>query len=76
MSTPNRMQKHWPAMADFLQREWPLLTQVDLEDIDGEYDRLIHKIRRIYGGGAEIQMEGKIKTKIQRKLNELEDLSY
>lgn len=69
------MQRHWPAMVAFLQKEWPLLTSVDFEDIDGEYDRLIHKIRRIYGGGAEIQMEGEIKTKIQDHLNALEGIN-
>ncbi len=46
--------------------------EVDLEEIDGEYDRLIHKVGELYGGGAEIQTEAGIKGKIQRFLNELE----
>jgi hypothetical protein len=74
MSIPNRMQKHWPAMIEFLKKEWPLLTEADFDDIDGEYDRLILKIKEIYGGGSEIQMEGKIKSKIQSHLNDLEGL--
>ena len=56
----------------FLRREWPLLTEVDLEQIDGEYDRLIHKVKELYDGGDEIQIEAAIKGKLQRFLNRLE----
>ena len=71
-TTPNRMQRHWDAVKPFLQKEWPKLMEVDLEEIDGEYDRLIHKVGELYGGGAEIQTEAGIKGKIQRFLNDLE----
>ena len=71
---PNRMQRHWENVQRFLKREWPELTDVDLEEIDGEYDRLIHKVKDLYGGGDEIQQEAVIKGKIQRYLNELESL--
>ena len=69
---PNRMQRHWGPVKFLLQREWPLLTDVDLEEIDGEYDRLIHKIRELYGGPTEITQEAAIKGKIQGYLNDLE----
>lgn len=68
------MQKHWSAVQQFLRREWPRLSDVDLEEIDGEYDRLIHKLKVLYRGGAEIQMEAGIKGKVQEFLNELENL--
>jgi hypothetical protein len=70
--TQNRMQKHWNAAQTFIKREWPRLTEVDLEEIDGEYDRLIHKVKELYNGGAEIQIEAGIKDKMQRFLNGLE----
>ena len=68
---PNRMQRHWEETKQFLKREWPCLTDVDLDEIDGEYDRLIHKIHELYDGD-EIQIEADIKGKIQRFLNLLE----
>ncbi len=71
---PNRMQRHWSETRNFLQREWPRLTDVDLDEIDGEYDRLIHRIRQLYRAGDEIQIEGGIKTKIQRFLNGLDNI--
>lgn len=72
MNTPNRMQAHWPAVKSYLKREWPKLTDVDLEQIDGEYDRLIRKVKELYGGSVEIQQEAGIKGKLQRFLNDLE----
>ncbi len=75
-TTPNRMQKHWSVVKGFLRREWPRLTDVDLEEIDGEYDRLIHKVKELYDGGEEIQQEAAIKTKIQAYLNDLEQTTF
>jgi hypothetical protein len=66
------MQKHWDAAKVYLKREWPRLTEVDLEEIDGEYDLLIHKVNELYGLGDEIQIEAGIKDRLQRFLNELE----
>ncbi|MBI2982272.1 MAG: hypothetical protein HYY44_08305, partial [Deltaproteobacteria bacterium] len=50
------------------KQEWPSLTEVDLEEIDGEYDRLIHKIKEIYRGPDEITQEAAIKGKIKNFL--------
>jgi len=75
MNTPNRMQQHWGVVQNFLRREWPKLSDVDLEEIDGEYDRLIHKVKELYGGGDEIQLEAGIKTKLQAYLNDLEKIA-
>jgi uncharacterized protein YjbJ (UPF0337 family) len=70
--TPNRMQRHWDIVKPYLKREWPKLTDVDLEQIDGEYDRLIGKVRELYRTGDEIQIEAGIKGRLQRFLNDLE----
>lgn len=51
------------------------MTDVDLEEINGEYDRLIHKVKELYGGGDAIQQEAAIKGKIQRFLNDIETIS-
>ena len=65
-TTPNRMQGRWPEVRKFLQREWSRLTETDLDEIDGEYDRLIRKVREVYGGPGEITQEAPIKGKLQR----------
>ena len=69
---PNRMQLHWSEVRTFLKREWPRLAEVDLEEIDGEYDRLIAKLKDLYGGPVEIMQEAAVKGKIQGYLNDLE----
>ena len=71
-TTPNRMQRYWTPVRAYLKREWPKFTEVDLEDIDGEYDRLIHKVKELYAGPDEVTQEAAIKGKLQRFLNELE----
>ncbi|MBI2067201.1 MAG: hypothetical protein HYW02_00205 [Deltaproteobacteria bacterium] len=63
------MQEHWEEVRAFLKREWIHLTEVDLDEIDGEYDRLIRKIKEIYKGADEITQEAAIKSKLQRFLN-------
>jgi uncharacterized protein YjbJ (UPF0337 family) len=73
-TTPNRMQSHWQKVRHFLKTEWPKLTETDLDEIDGEYDRLIHKVKKIYRTGDEIQIEAGIKGKIQLFLNHLDNL--
>lgn len=71
-TTANRMQSHWDETRAFLKRNWPKLTEVDLDEIDGEYDRLVLKIQDLYGGAAPITQEAPIKKKIQDFLNGLE----
>ncbi len=71
-TTPNRMQIYWKEVVPFLRQQWPRLTDVDLEEIDGEYDRLISKIKELYDGRVEIMQEAATKGKVQRFLNDLE----
>lgn len=65
---PNRMQEQWGSVRGYLKRQWPKLTEVDLDQIDGEYDRLIHKIKGLYGGPDEITQEAAIKGNILKFL--------
>ncbi len=74
-TTPNRMQEHWETVRPFLQREWPRLTEADLDEVAGQYDRLIHKIKRLYHGGEEIMLEAAIKSKLQRFFNQVEKIN-
>ncbi len=70
----NRMQHHWVEAKSFLKRQWPRLTDVDLEEIDGEYDRLIIKIKDLYQGPTEITQEAGIKDKLQKFFNQIESI--
>lgn len=68
-TTPNRLEQHWEEAKLFLRQEWPRLSEVDLEEIQGQYDRLIGKIRELYGGNVEIMQEAAIKGKLQLFFN-------
>ena len=69
----NRMQSHWDEARSFLQREWPHLTDADLDAIQGRYDFLISRIKSVYGGADPITQEAAIKGKLQNFLNTLEE---
>ena len=66
------MQEYWEKARPFLKREWPLLTEVDLDEIGGQYDRLITKLYEIYRGRVEIMKEAAVKGKLQKFLNDCE----
>ncbi|MBI1909822.1 MAG: hypothetical protein HYS22_06600 [Deltaproteobacteria bacterium] len=70
-TTPNRLQTDWESVQRFVKTEWPLLTDFDLKEIDGEYDRLVLKIKELYHGPAWITQEAGIKDKLQNFLNSL-----
>ena len=72
--TPNRIEKNWDAVVPFLKRTWTKLTDVDIEEVDGRYDRLIDKIKDIYGGNIQIMQEAHIKQTLQTFLNDLEKI--
>ncbi|OGQ57062.1 MAG: hypothetical protein A3I75_04790 [Deltaproteobacteria bacterium RIFCSPLOWO2_02_FULL_50_16] len=63
-TTPNFMEKNWPRTRDFLKREWPKLTDADLQWINGRFDRLVDRVREIYGGPASIIQEASIRNKL------------
>ena len=69
-TTSNRLEQHWEDAKLFLRQEWPRLSDVDLEEIQGQYDRLIGKIRELYGGNVEIMQEAAIKGKLLRFLKQ------
>lgn len=71
LTTPNRLEQHWEEAKLFLRQEWPRLSEVDLEEIQGQYDRLIGKIRGLYCGNIEIIQEAVIKDKLQHFLNKI-----
>lgn len=74
-STPNRIEKNWDAVVGFLKRTWPQLTDFDIEQVGGRYDKLIYTIKSVYGGRAPIMQEAHIKQTLQTFLNDLEKVN-
>ncbi|QQR81728.1 MAG: hypothetical protein IPJ69_06420 [Deltaproteobacteria bacterium] len=74
-TTPNRIEKNWEAVVPFLKRTWPKLTEFDIEQVSGRYDRLIQTIKNVYGGNAPIMQEAHIKQTLQTFLNDLEKVN-
>ncbi|MDO8462157.1 MAG: hypothetical protein Q7S98_04785 [Deltaproteobacteria bacterium] len=73
-TTPNRLQTHWELVKEFLQKEWPRITDFDLQEIDGEYDRIVLKIKELYDGPIWITQEAGIKDRLQKFLNGLDGI--
>ena len=71
--TPNLMEDNWPRAKDFLKLEWPKLTEADFQNIDGRFDRLVDKVREIYGGSASIMQESAIRDKMSRFFRSLDN---
>lgn len=70
MSTPNRMQEHWPAVKNFIRQEWPKLPESAYDRINGNYDLFLKYLRETYNNfPAE---EARARSKIQSFLNTLE----
>lgn len=73
-TTPNRLQTHWELVKEFVQKEWPRITDFDLQEIDGEYDRIVLKIKELYNGPAWITQEAGIKDRLQKFVNGLDGI--
>ena len=74
-TTPNRIEKNWDSVVLFLKRTWPKLTDFDIEQVGGRYDKLIQIVKNVYGGRAPIMQEAHIKQTLQTFLNDLEKVN-
>lgn len=48
--TNNRMQKHWAETRGFIKKTWPKFTEVDLNRINGDFDRFLDCLLEFYNG--------------------------
>lgn len=71
MSTNTRLQDHWPQMRAFIQENWPKMTNVELDRINGDYDVFIKYLKEYYGGFP--LREAQALSKIQSYLNRLDN---
>lgn len=70
MTTPNRMQEYWTQVLPFLHEQWPRLTQTDLEEINGDFDVLLKKIKEYYNNFPIEEIRAR--DRLQAFLNQLE----
>ncbi len=73
MSTPNRLQTHWQELKPLLLKEWPKLTDSDLEYTSGEFDRLVEVIKQRYDGPVYTVSEEVIRYVVLKMLQKVED---
>lgn len=46
--TNNRIQRHWEETQEFIKKEWPKITDVELKKINGDFDKLVEYIIEFY----------------------------
>ena len=72
MSIPNRLEKNWQRIGPMLQARYDKLSDTDLVQIDGEFDRLVQVLRTLYGGRIEIIQEAVIRDYLNELLSQVE----
>jgi hypothetical protein len=70
--TPNRLEENWSRIQPLILKEWSLLTESDLEIVDGRFDRLVEIVRQRYGGRVEIIQEAAIRNTLNCLLQQIE----
>lgn len=70
--TPNRLETHWTEIKPLVLKEWPALTEADLENTGKQFDKLVDVIRENCGGRAGIIQEAAIRTHLTKILDSWE----
>jgi len=73
MSTPNRLQTHWPEVKQFIKKEWPLISDWSLGKINADFDRFLKYLKSNYNNFP--LEEARARDKIQKFLNKLENIT-
>lgn len=72
MTTPNRLQVNWNRIKPLILKKWDLLTDLDLQYIDGEFDRLVDIVKQRYDEPVITVKEADIRQAILEMLQKLE----
>lgn len=66
---PNRLEKVWKWVKPDLLKRWNKLTADEVEACEGQYDRLVETIRRIYfEGRSHITLEAEIRDWLNERV--------
>lgn len=70
MSIPNRMEYHWEEAKKFIRKEWPLLSETAIKNINGSFDLFLKYLKESYDNFP--LEEAKARDKLQRFFNSIE----
>lgn len=70
-TTLNRMQTYWPESREFIKKNWPQFTDVELDRINGNYDCFLTYLKEFYNGFP--LLEAKARQLLQEFHNELDE---
>jgi len=74
LHTNNRMQTYWPETKEFIRKNWPEMTAVELERINGNYDKFLFYLKEYYNNFP--LNEAIALTKLQKFYNELDEKRF
>lgn len=69
--TPNRMQTYWSETRAFIQENWPKITDVDLDRINGNFDNFLFYLKQYYNNFP--LNEAIARGKLQKFFNAMDD---
>lgn len=72
--TPNRMETYWPEAREFIKKTWPRFTDVELDRINGNFDRFLFYLREFYNNFP--LQEAIARQKLQRLFNALDKKQF
>lgn len=69
--TSNRLQKHWSKARLFIGERWPKITEVELRQINGDYDTFARFLNEYYNDFPRTEAEAR--SLLQRFLNKCDE---
>ncbi len=72
MTTPNRLQVNWNRMKPLILKKWDRLTELDLQYIDTEFDRLVDIVKQRYDEPIITVKEADIRQEVLDMLEKVE----
>lgn len=74
---PNRLERCWDGVKAEILGKWDKLSEYDLKDVGGDFDRLVEKIRLCYEPDrSKLSIEASIRDWLVLKISELENRQY
>lgn len=72
--TPQRMQTHWSKTKEFIKKNWPKFTDVELNRINGNYDLFFKYYNEFYNDFP--RGEATVRDLMKKFYNALDDKEF
>jgi len=72
--TDNRMQAYWTETCAFIKENWPKFTDIELNQIDANYDRFLVYLKEMYNNFP--KNEAIAREKLQKFYNTLDEKQF